>query len=144
MVTFGDFCQLLVTFGYFCQILVISNLQRRVSQKWFFNLASQWCLKMYRANKTNFESEDPKTKINRQFWFFGHSAGKWPKNSPTLAEIQNWLKTHPKVANAQNKKRIQHFGGCLHKNDVRISAVGNYQNKCEDLWANISRRAKIF
>ena len=39
--------------------------------------------------------------------------GKRPKKSPKLAKSQNWLKTHPKVINAQNKCLFHHFGGML-------------------------------
>ena len=81
---------------------------------------------------------------------------KRPKNVPKLAKVQNWLKTHPRVVNAQMKHVIQHFGGMLAlkwsaniccgqiSKDVQRSTVSNYQKTCKDLlWANIIRRAKI-
>ena len=81
---------------------------------------------------------------------------KRPKNVQKLAKVQNWLKTHPRVVNAQMKHVIQHFGGMLAlkwsaniccgqiSKDVQRSTVSNYQKTCKDLlWANIIRRAKI-
>ena len=38
---------------------------------------------------------------------------KRPKKSQKLAKSQNWLKTHSKVINAQNKCLFHHFGGML-------------------------------
>ena len=35
------------------------------------------------------------------------------KNDKEYAIFQNWLKTHPKVLNAQNKRVLHHFGGML-------------------------------
>ena len=39
--------------------------------------------------------------------------GKRLKNDQKCAIFQNWLKTHPKVLNAQNKRVLHHFGGML-------------------------------
>ena len=39
--------------------------------------------------------------------------GKRLKNDPKYAIFQNWLKTRPKVLNAQNKHVLHHFGGML-------------------------------
>ena len=32
---------------------------------------------------------------------------------PNEPNFQNWLKTHPKVLNAYNKRALDHFGGML-------------------------------
>ena len=111
---------------------------------------------------SNLKTQKQKSTVN--FNFLAILLENSLKNSPTLAEIQNWLKTHRKVVNAQNKHVIQHFGGCWHKNyeyllwanirrrakicglisgDVQRS-FGKCQQTCVDLWANISRCAKIF
>ena len=39
--------------------------------------------------------------------------GKRLKNDQKYAIFQNWLKTNPKVLNAQNKRVLHHFGGML-------------------------------
>ena len=39
--------------------------------------------------------------------------GKRLKNDQKYAIFQNWLKTHPKVLNAQTKRVLHHFGGML-------------------------------
>ena len=39
--------------------------------------------------------------------------GKRLKNDQKYAIFQNWLKTHPKVLNARNKRVLHHFGGVL-------------------------------
>ena len=39
--------------------------------------------------------------------------GKRLKNDQKHAIFQNWLKTHPKVLNARNKRVLHHFGGVL-------------------------------
>ena len=39
--------------------------------------------------------------------------GKRLKNDQKCAIFQNWLKTHSKVLNAQNKRVLHHFGGML-------------------------------
>ena len=39
--------------------------------------------------------------------------GKRLKNDQKYAILKNWLKTHPKVLNAQNKRVLHHFGGML-------------------------------
>ena len=36
-----------------------------------------------------------------------------PKTAPNEPNFKNWLKTHPKVINAQNKCLFRHFGGML-------------------------------
>ena len=37
----------------------------------------------------------------------GKTAQKWPKSTKFL----NWLKTHPKVENAENQRQFHNFGG---------------------------------
>ena len=47
---------------------------------------------------------------NRTFSFVSVLKEKWEKNNPKWAKFQNWLKTHPKVINSQNKWLFHNFG----------------------------------
>ena len=47
------------------------------------------------------------------FSFLAVMLEKRPKKSQKLAKSQNWLKTHSKVINAQNKRLFYHFWGML-------------------------------
>ena len=63
--------------------------------------------------------------------------GKRLKNDKKCAIFQNWLKTHPKVLNAQNERILHHFGGML----ALKSGLGFFVSAPEVPFFGTSKRA---
>ena len=63
--------------------------------------------------------------------------GKRLKNDQKYAIFQNWLKTNPKVLNAQNKWVLHHFGGML----ALKSGLGFFVSAPEVPFFGTSKRA---